>query len=154
MNNKEQNNGVLVFGIQEAGITYRHRPGAYALIYDQQRNICLVNTPEGYALPGGGIENDESKDEALRREIREETGYKVVIGPYIGTAFHFKHSPKEGYIKKECFYYACSFRFAERAPLEKDHVPEWYTYSEALEKLQEKEPAHFWAVKNFFASNL
>lgn len=151
MSSKEQNN-TLVFGVPEAGKEYRHRPGAYAVLYNDQGEICLVNTPEGYALPGGGIEGNEVKEQALLREIEEETGYTVTMGPYLGTAFHYKLSSQLGYVKKECFYYACAFKAAERERVEQDHYPEWWSYTEALEKLKEKEQAHHWAIETFFAS--
>lgn len=37
-----------------------------------------------YKLPGGGIEQGESKEEAFKREILEETGCEVEIINYIG----------------------------------------------------------------------
>lgn len=137
----------LEFGEPLEGINYRHRPGAYAIILNQGNEVCLVRTPGGYALPGGGIEDGEEKEEALLREVMEETGYAVGIQQYIGTAYHYTHSDTEGYLKKECFYYACAFQAAEKEPTEGDHFPEWHSGEEALNKLIEKEQSHYWAVK-------
>lgn len=153
MNRKEQNDSKPVFGIQEDGISYRHRPGAYAVIYNQQREICLVRVPTGYALPGGGIERKEDREEALLREVYEETGFGVQLDAYLGSAFQYKLSEKEGYVQKECFYYACAFTAPEREPVEKDHFPEWHAPAEALTRLlQANEEAHHWAVQTYLTT--
>jgi 8-oxo-dGTP diphosphatase len=152
MYKKDEQTDKPVFGVPETGITYRLRPGAYAVVYNEQGEICLVRVPSGYALPGGGIEGEEVKEEALLREVYEETGFGVKLGPFLGTAFHYKLSDTEGYVKKDCFYYACAFTALEREPVEKDHFPEWLSPAEALDRLGEKEPAHRWAVESFLAS--
>lgn len=152
MHREEEANGKLIFGVPEAGITYRLRPGAYAVIYNGQGEICLVRVPSGYALPGGGIEGEEIREEALLREVYEETGFGVVLGSYLGSAYHYKLSDIEGYVKKECFYYACAFTAPEREPVEKDHFPEWFPPGEALDRLADKEPAHRWSVETFLES--
>lgn len=44
----------------------QNKDGLYAAMYAQKFNL--------YSLPGGGIEKDEAPEEALQREILEETG--------------------------------------------------------------------------------
>jgi len=55
--------------------------GVKALIFNQDQKILLLkrpnkNVPEGYYwdFPGGLIEEDEDIEEALKREVGEETG--------------------------------------------------------------------------------
>lgn len=154
MNRKEQHEDTPVFGVQEDGITYRHRPGAYAVIHNRQKEICLVRVPSGYALPGGGIEKWEDREAALLREVYEETGFGVLLGACLGAAYQYKLSDTEGYVKKECFYYACAFTEWEREPVEKDHFPLWLPPAEALARLlTAKEEAHHWAVENFLTTH-
>jgi len=42
--------------------------------------IVLKNNEEYYVFPGGGVEDNETIDQAAVREAGEETGLKVTIG--------------------------------------------------------------------------
>lgn len=53
----------------------------------RQQELLLVrksaldpNNPNRWELPGGRLDGDESVDEALRREVREEVGLEVTPG--------------------------------------------------------------------------
>lgn len=56
--------------------------GEIAILYMKNKNV--------YKLIGGGIENNENPQDAFKREVLEETGYKVEIDEYIGTIDEFK----------------------------------------------------------------
>ena len=64
------------------------RVAAYAVITDAEDRILLAHWNEGrraaWTLPGGGLEPGEEPDRAARREVREETGYKVAIEQLLG----------------------------------------------------------------------
>ncbi|GAA1977305.1 NUDIX hydrolase [Microbacterium pumilum] len=64
------------------------RVAAYAVITDAEDRILLAHWNEGrraaWTLPGGGLEPGEDPDRAARREVREETGYKVAIEQLLG----------------------------------------------------------------------
>ena len=58
---------------------------AYAVLVDADDRILLTwwngeGRAEGlWSMPGGGVEFDESVEEAVAREVFEETGYEVVV---------------------------------------------------------------------------
>ena len=64
------------------------RVAAYAIIIDSDDRLLLAHWAEGrraaWTLPGGGLEAGEDPSDAVRREVREETGYRAEIGELLG----------------------------------------------------------------------
>lgn len=61
------------------------RLGAYAVITDDYDRILLTwyngaNPHPLWTLPGGGVEFEESLEEAVVREVYEESGFHVTVG--------------------------------------------------------------------------
>jgi ADP-ribose pyrophosphatase YjhB (NUDIX family) len=64
-------------------------PCVGAVVLDDEGRLLLVRRarPPGeglWSLPGGRIEPGESAEEALAREVAEETGLLVRVGPPVG----------------------------------------------------------------------
>ncbi|MEK7831117.1 MAG: NUDIX domain-containing protein [Acidobacteriota bacterium] len=116
------------FGSFNPEVEYRRRPGVYAVIFDERGRFASAKSLKTFFLPGGGIEEGESREEALAREVREECACEVEIGKFLGSAIQY-FTGKEGvHWEFHCSYFAAEFG----APL--DNQPEhellWLELSE------------------------
>ncbi len=72
---------------------YDTRLAAYAVIVDAEHRILLSwwnggDQPEraSWSLPGGGVEFDEAVEDAVVREVYEETGYHCELTGFLTTS--------------------------------------------------------------------
>jgi 8-oxo-dGTP pyrophosphatase MutT (NUDIX family) len=64
-----------------------YRVTAKALIFDDQQRLLVGRTSFGdWEIPGGGWEHDESFEECLRREVKEDIGSPQFV--YRGRSSH------------------------------------------------------------------
>lgn len=78
------------------------RVAAYAVITDDDGKVLLARWTEGrrvaWTMPGGGLEPGEDPEDAVRREVREETGYTVHVQELLGV--HSRVIPAGRRVKK------------------------------------------------------
>ncbi len=133
-----------VFGTRLAGCPYIVRPSAYAVLHDERGRFAVVRAARGWFLPGGGIEANETAEQAVEREAREESGLVIRTRRIVGTATEIVHSPagNAGVDKVSVFFDAVVTGAGPAT--EPDHELVWLSQADAVERLSHK--SHRWAV--------
>lgn len=135
---------VPVFGKRIKGIPFIKRPSAYALVRNAQGELATARTKRGWFLPGGGIDEGETPEEAAVRETAEECGLIIQPIRLVGKALEIVHVPKRRACvgKDSLFFEADLAGTTERT--ETDHELAWLTIDRARELLTDQ--SHCWAV--------
>lgn len=77
------------------------RPAAVGVVFDETKTQVLLikrNDVPVWVLPGGGIEEGESPEQAVVREVEEETGLQVEIIRKIAEYFPLNKLAKETHL--------------------------------------------------------
>lgn len=138
---------IPTFGKKEETKTYQARYAAYAILIDDEGKIALVQAPNGaYFLPGGEIEGNETKEEAISREMLEEMGAEVVLADYLGQSdeyFYSRH--RDTYFYNPGYFFVAESWRTVSEPLEEGSRSRWVEPAEGIELL--KRGSHKWAVE-------
>ena len=131
-----------VLGIQkikDPKIKIANRYAARAIVI-QDNKILMVHTNKGdYKFPGGGIKKAESHEEALRREVTEETGYIVEQAGVI-----VQRNPNQfdtgGIFQMTSYYYFCNVKsdkteqHLDKYEQDQEFSPVWIDIDEVIAK--------------------
>ena len=118
------------------GRPYRDRIGAYAVVVGTDGHLLLVDERGELQLPGGGIDPGESPVQALHREVREETGWRIATPRRLGAFQRFAWLPDYGFWARKV-----QLVFLARAvhplgpPTEGWHRPLWMAPADAARRL-------------------
>ena len=87
-------------------------PGVAAIIRNPEGELLLQKKSDGtWSLPAGAIEPGETPEEALEREVKEETGYTVrdlqLVGTFGGLEFRYIY-PNGHEVENIVLLYLCS----------------------------------------------
>lgn len=116
---------------------YNKRPGAYVIIErDKDDKIAIVTDAVGvYFFLGGGIEENETAEDALKREVIEESGYSLKNITLFDKVASWCYSETRGYMDVEATIYIAKFDKNIAKPIEEDHKIIWVNPLEYKNKL-------------------
>ena len=114
----------------------KYRANVAAILRNASGRLLIcerVDLAGAWQFPQGGIHEGETPEQALRRELWEETGiscerYVVVLrkGPY-RYRFH-EGRTKKGWHGQEQLYFLCDFKAADDAVNVATHKPEFQAF--------------------------
>jgi 8-oxo-dGTP pyrophosphatase MutT (NUDIX family) len=121
----------MIFGVRRQGVKYTARPAAYAVICGENGRVAAVRGASGMMfLPGGGSLPDETPEETLVREVREELARSVRLVDKIGEVTQFFYAANDGchYMMLGVFFLA---EFADEPSGQGEHDLFWLPLEEA-----------------------
>jgi 2-polyprenyl-3-methyl-5-hydroxy-6-metoxy-1,4-benzoquinol methylase/8-oxo-dGTP pyrophosphatase MutT (NUDIX family) len=148
---EEPPTSVPVFGTRVEGCPYVVRPSAYALVRNGGGDLAVIRTPRGSYLPGGGVEANETPEQTVQREAKEESGLILKLRASLGRAVEIVYSAEENV----CFEKRCLFVEAEIIGQvlanERDHELIWADPDRAISLLSHE--SHRWAVRHYLQAD-
>lgn len=127
---------------RENGTVY-HRTAVRGIIRQEDKYLLISGKYGDCKFPGGGVEPGESLEEALSREIREETGFELDPRSLRkwGEVTERRKGVTADITEMVSHYFFCELTETpqirqELDPYEKDYeyAPVWLTLEEAIEK--------------------
>lgn len=117
-----------IFGTRPSQAETTLRFASYAVIANHEGRVAAVSVDvRGQALlwlPGGGRNGNETPEQTIEREVREELGFGVRVLQWIGDAIQFFLAAEEDrwYEMHARFYLA---ELAEQADSSGEHALQW-----------------------------
>jgi len=115
---------------------YIKRPGAYGIICNDDDLIAIIKTEAGYFLPGGGIENEESPEECLKRECLEEIGAEIsALDNFAYGNYYFHSTTSNADMESMGHLFTCQIDKFLEVKTETDHELIWLETEQAINLL-------------------
>lgn len=138
---------IPVFGAPDGKGPYRARSAAYGVLADNAGRLAVVRIAERtgieHDLPGGALEPGESAEEALVREVMEETGLALAGKPaLIAQADQYWIKPDGTRLLNRAQYFAASPGRLTNGKVEDDHTLLWLDPLEAIRVMRHDAAAY------------
>ncbi|MDR0858309.1 MAG: NUDIX hydrolase [Oscillospiraceae bacterium] len=115
----------------------KHIVAVDGVVENERGEILLVKNRNGWVPPGGQVENGETLIDALKREIREESGAEVSVGRLICVSSNTQPLPGyNGYETiptKVAFTFICKYESGELRISDETSEVKWVAKSEVLD---------------------
>lgn len=134
--------------VEEETDKFKVRRAARAVVFDKDNKIGLlyVSKSNYHKLPGGGLEGDESIEEALGRECLEEVGCDIEVISELGEIVEYRD---EWFVKQHSYCYMANVVGEKGLPnFTEDEIADgfeikWVLLDEAVELLKNDKPESY-----------
>lgn len=107
-------------------VLYKKRIASYGLLLDENEKIGVIKTSTGYFLPGGGLEENETLEECLIREFKEEASIEVKVNNKESEiTYYFYSTTLNEHMESVGHFYKCSYEKKLELKCEDDHELIW-----------------------------
>jgi len=120
------------------------RGAVRAVLFDENNlvPILFVSKKNYHKLPGGGIDNSESRKNALIRECLEETGSQIKISGEVGKTVEYYHQAHN--IKQTSYCYLGEVKLKGEPDFTKNEIKNefqliWVSIDEAIDRFRNDE---------------
>ncbi len=133
---------------EQFGREYQLRKSARVILLNEEGKIATqyLKKYTYYKLPGGGINDGESIEEALKREVKEEVGCDCEVIRPVGMTIEYRN--KYNLLHISYCYEARIVGGVGKTALEENEIEEghetlWLSPAEVLERMKHDKPGKF-----------
>lgn len=123
---------------------YNLRRSARVVLINEKKEIAILNVARDryHKLPGGGIEKEETREEAAYREVKEETGYNMKLINEVGLTIEYADDTNLMHISYCYFAKALEAGMQILSENEKEERIEfkWIAFKDAIELIKSDKP--------------